>query len=49
MKNNNTRWLRISYWTGAVMDGLVAIAMIFPGILIRMYGLETFQPDPAFP
>lgn len=48
MIKNSTRLLHISYWTGAVMDGIVAVTMIFPGILIRVYGLQNFQPDPAF-
>ena len=41
-------WLRIGYRTGAVMDGLVAVGMIFPQLLKRAYGLTDFQPGPPF-
>jgi len=33
-------WLRISYWTGAVFDGLWVIPMLFPQLGMAIYGIE---------
>ena len=30
--NNKVTWLRISYWVGAVADGLATLRMLFPKI-----------------
>lgn len=46
--NKPIRLLHIAYWTGAAADFIVAIGMIFPGILKRAYALDTFIPDPSF-
>ncbi len=29
---NKTNWLRISYWSGAIIDGLAAILLTFPAL-----------------
>ncbi len=42
------RRLRISYWTGAIVDGFAALAMIFPGLGKRMFGLMDFNPGPDY-
>ena len=38
------RWLRISYWIGAVTDVLAAAAMLFPRLGAAVYGLSDFDP-----
>ncbi len=38
------RWLRISYWVGAVLDGLWVIPMLFPKVAGALYGIEDFNP-----
>lgn len=38
------RWLRISFWIGAVTDALAAIAMLFPSLGGMVYGLTDFTP-----
>lgn len=38
-------WLRISYWAGAILDGLVALHMLFPQILATRYNLSNFNPS----
>ena len=37
-------WLRISYWVGAVLDGLWVIPMLFPKIGGALYGIDNFNP-----
>lgn len=39
------RWLRVSYWVGAVVDALAAVAMWFPEIGGALYRIEGFEPD----
>ena len=46
--NKKIRWLRISYWAGAVADGLAALAMIFPALGKLMFGLTDFAPGPDY-
>ncbi len=46
--NEKIRWLRISYWVGAVADGLSALAMIFPALGRGMFGLTDFAPGPDY-
>src|SRR5512133_958728 len=36
--------LRVSYWIGAVTDALAAIAMLFPDLGGKVYGLSNFTP-----
>lgn len=38
------RWLRISYWTGAIADAAVAILMLSPKLYARGLGLAAFAP-----
>ena len=38
------RWLRISYWVGAVTDGLAALQMLFPPLFAFGMGLPAFDP-----
>ena len=40
--------LRISYWAGAIVDGVAALAMIFPALGKRMFGLANFNPGPDY-
>ncbi len=37
-------WLRISYWVGAVVDGLWVIPMLSPQIGGALYGIKDFNP-----
>jgi len=36
-------WLRISYWVGAILDFLVAIAMVSPSIFASVYKLPDIN------
>jgi len=36
-------WLRISYWTGAILDGLWVIPMLFPALGAKIYGIENLS------
>jgi hypothetical protein len=38
-------WLRISYWVGAVLDGLWVIPMLLPEIGHAIYGIEDMVID----
>jgi hypothetical protein len=38
------RWLRVSYWTGAVTDALAGIAMLVPQVGRSVYGMSDFSP-----
>ncbi len=38
------RWLRISYWTGAILDALAALSMLFPPLFAATNGLPDFHP-----
>lgn len=38
-------WLRISYWTGAILDGLWVIPMVFPKIGMAIFGIEGMAID----
>jgi hypothetical protein len=46
-KQNAIFWLRISYWTGAIIDALVALAMLFPRFTGLAFGY-TASPSPAY-
>ncbi len=43
--NANTKWLRISYWVGAIADGVVAIGMFVEAALARPSPLTGYIPD----
>ncbi|MBT8468084.1 MAG: hypothetical protein KJN97_04965 [Deltaproteobacteria bacterium] len=38
------RWLRISYWVGAIADLIVGVLMFFPEIGRAAYGDSDFEP-----
>lgn len=38
-----TRWLRISYWTGAIVDVAAAVLMFFPRAGRAAYGVPDFE------
>lgn len=38
------RWLRISYWAGAIADALAAAVMLFPEVGSLVYGRTDFVP-----
>jgi predicted CoA-binding protein len=42
------RWLRISYWAGAIADAVAAVAMLFPVIGAAIYGLDGFEAGPDY-
>jgi hypothetical protein len=42
--NNAVRWLRISYWAGAILDGLATLSMLFPALFAATNRLPNFQP-----
>jgi len=41
-------WLRISYWVGAILDGLWVIPMLFPAIGAKIYGIEDLTMSGEF-
>lgn len=42
---NSTTWLRISYWVGAIADGIVAAMMLAQTILARPSPLTHYLPE----
>ena len=40
--------LRTSCWLGALLDGFVAIMMLFPKVLGHIYNLQDFNPGVEF-
>lgn len=38
------RWLRISFWVGAIVDAAAAVAMFFPEVGRVVYSLTDFEP-----
>ena len=42
------RWLRISYWAGAIIDGLAAVQMLVPAIFAAAYRLPAFHPGAEY-
>jgi hypothetical protein len=46
-QQNAIFWLRISYWIGAIIDGLVAIPMLFPRLTRLGFGFDVI-PNPPF-
>ena len=45
MKQQNTAnkifWLRVSYWTGAIIDLIYAIVLLFPGLIQLFWQLDA--------
>jgi len=45
MKTNApVRWLRISYWAGAILDAAAALSMLSPDLFATVNGLPNFHP-----
>ena len=42
--SNAIRWLRISYWAGAIVDGVAAAQMLCPALFRFGMGLPAFRP-----
>jgi hypothetical protein len=42
------RWLRVSYWTGAIVDALAFLEMLFPGALQAALGQSGPQISTEF-
>lgn len=42
------RWLRISYWTGAIIDALACIPLVHSGVWAALNHVPNFHPDWAF-
>jgi hypothetical protein len=42
--DQKVKWLRISYWTGAIIDALAAVQMLSPKIFAVTNNLNNFQP-----
>jgi hypothetical protein len=41
---NKTILLRICYWLGAILDGIMVIPMLFPRVGGAMFGIGNFNP-----
>jgi hypothetical protein len=46
--NSRIRWLRISYWTGAVIDALAVIPLVNSDVWAAINRVPNFHPDMAF-
>ena len=42
---DNKLWLRLSFWVGAIVDGLLALAMSFPGLFFQVMGQSSVVVD----
>lgn len=42
--NDSVRWLRISYWAGAILDAAAAASMLSPDLFATINGLPNFHP-----
>ena len=36
-------WLRIAYWTGAILDGLLVIVMLLPEVELAIHGVKGIE------
>jgi hypothetical protein len=45
--NQSVMLLRVAYWAGIIMDAVAAVQMLFPNLMVAMYGV-TIQPDAEF-
>ncbi len=41
-------FLRISYWAGAILDGIAFLIMLFPPLFALNNGLRNFNPGPDY-
>jgi hypothetical protein len=48
MKNNAVRWLRVSYWVGAVVDFAAGLMMLIPSLFELMNQPVNFHPTDNF-
>jgi hypothetical protein len=48
MRNNAILWLRISYWTGAVVDLIAGLMMLIPSLFAFMNRPVNFHPADDF-
>jgi hypothetical protein len=46
--NDRIRLLRVAYWVGAMLDGLVLVPMLVPAVCAAMFGIPNFQPGPDY-
>jgi hypothetical protein len=44
MTDHAVRWLRISYWAGAILDAAAAVSMLSPDVFAAINGLPDFHP-----
>jgi len=42
------RWLRVSYWAGAIADAAAAVAMLFPSVGAAVYDMDGFEPGSEY-
>lgn len=42
------RWLRASYWAGAILDVLAALSMLSPRLFAATNGLSGFRPGSEY-
>jgi predicted CoA-binding protein len=42
------RWLKLSYWVGAVADGAAAVLMLMPVAGMALYGVTDYEPTVAY-
>jgi len=43
-RDDAVRWLRISYWAGAILDALATLSMLSPTLFATTNGLTNFHP-----
>jgi hypothetical protein len=48
MKNDEVRWLRVSYWVGAVVDFVAGLMMLIPILFQLMNQPVNFHPSNDF-
>ena len=48
MKNKTVLWLRVSYWTGAGLDVIAALTMLFPTLFVLINQPINFQANLAY-
>ncbi|MBN2083795.1 MAG: hypothetical protein JW748_01125 [Anaerolineales bacterium] len=46
--NRRVGLLRLAYWTGAAMDAVMLVPMLFPPAGAAMFGLTDFHPGPEY-
>ncbi len=46
--HNPIRWLRIAYWTGAIIDALACIPLVNSDVWAALNQVPNFQADWAF-